>query len=118
MQLFRCPRLRTPKYDTGRHKGVFTLFAGGRFWLYLEVTGVFRHALQLYDVLLGYLVLFSQVIFPCFLSDVCNSKLLMGGLYHILPKFDQIYVAVLTFSPFFCAVTFITTLLLIVCALR
>ena len=111
------PRLRTPKHDTGRHKGVFTLFAGGQFWLYLEVTGVFRHALQLYDVLLGYLLLFSQVIFACFLSDVCNSKLLVGGLYHILPKFDHIFVAGITFFPFFFADT-ITTLLLIVCALR
>ena len=25
-----------------------------------------------------------------------------GGLYHLLPKFEHIFVAVITFSPFFC----------------
>ena len=41
-----------------------------------------------------------------------------GGLYHFPPKFEHIFVAVITFFPFFCADTFITNLLLIVCALR
>ena len=40
------------------------------------------------------------------------------GLHHLLPKFEHIFVAVITFPPFFCANTFITSLLLIVCALR
>ena len=40
------------------------------------------------------------------------------GRYHLLPKFEHIFVAVITFSPFFCADTFITSVLLIVCALR
>ena len=42
----------------------------------------------------------------------------MEGLYHLLPKFEHIFVAVITFPPFFCADTFIASLLLIVCALR
>ena len=34
------------------------------------------------------------------------------------PKFEHIFVAVITFFPFFCANTFDTSLLLIVCAIR
>ena len=34
------------------------------------------------------------------------------------PKFEHIFVAVITSPPFFCAGTFITSLLLIVCGLR
>ena len=41
-----------------------------------------------------------------------------GGLSHLPPKFEHIFVALITFPPFFCADTFITSLLLIVCALR
>ena len=42
----------------------------------------------------------------------------LGGL-HLKPlKFEHIFVAVITFPPFFCADTFDTSLLLIVCALR
>ena len=41
-----------------------------------------------------------------------------GGLHMKPPKFEHIFVAVITFFPFFCANTFDTTLLLIVCALR
>ena len=41
-----------------------------------------------------------------------------SGLHLKPPKFEQILVAVITFSPFFCANTFDTNLLLIVCALR
>ena len=42
----------------------------------------------------------------------------MGGLDHLLPKFEHIFVAAITFPPFFCAATFDTSMLLIVCALR
>ena len=42
----------------------------------------------------------------------------MGGLDHLLPKFEHIIVAAITFSPFLCVDTFDTSLLLIVCALR
>ena len=41
-----------------------------------------------------------------------------GGLHLKPPKFEHIFVAVITFPPFFCANTFDTSLLLIVCALR
>ena len=41
-----------------------------------------------------------------------------GGLDHLLPKFEHIFVAVITFPPFFCADIFDTSLLLIVCAFR
>ena len=41
-----------------------------------------------------------------------------GGRHQKSPKFEHIFVAVITFSPFFCANTFDTSLLLIVCALR
>ena len=41
-----------------------------------------------------------------------------GGLHQLLPKFEHIFVAVINFVPFFCADTFDTSLLLIVCALR
>ena len=34
------------------------------------------------------------------------------------PKFEHIFVAVITFSPFFCANNYYISLLLIVCALR
>ena len=43
---------------------------------------------------------------------------LRGRLSYISPKFEHIFVAVITFSPFFCADTFNNSLLLIVCALR
>ena len=43
---------------------------------------------------------------------------LKGGLHLKPPKFEHIFVAVITFFPFFCANTFDTSLLLIVCALR
>ena len=43
---------------------------------------------------------------------------LRGGLSHIPPKFEYLFVAVITFSLFFCADTFNTSLLLIVCSLR
>ena len=46
---------------------------------------------------------------------ITSSK---GGLSHLPPKFEHIFVAVITFPPFFCADTFDTSLLLIVCALR
>ena len=38
-------------------------------------------------------------------------------LSHLPQKFEHIFVAVITFPPFFCADTFDTSLLLIVCAL-
>ena len=41
-----------------------------------------------------------------------------GGLQLKSQKFEHIFVAVITFPPFFCANTFDTSLLLIVCALR
>ena len=42
-----------------------------------------------------------------------------GGLPHLPPKFEHIFVAVITSPPlFFCADIFDTSLLLIVCALR
>ena len=42
-----------------------------------------------------------------------------GGLYRNPPQFEHIFVAVITPPhPFFCAVTFDTSLLFIVCALR
>ena len=56
--------------------------------------------------------------------DYCDKKLIFtfmqfkGRLYHLLPKFEHIFLAVIIFFPFFCADTFITSLLLIVCALR
>ena len=56
----------------------FTSLAGSLFWQYLEVTGVFRHnviTLQVYDVLLNFLLLFSHVIVASLLSEVCNSEL-------------------------------------------
>ena len=40
-----------------------------------------------------------------------------GGRHLKSPKFEHIFVAVITFSPFFCANTFDTRLLLIVCVL-
>ena len=43
---------------------------------------------------------------------------LKGGHSLKPPTFEHIFVAVITFSPFFCADTFITSLLLIVCGLR
>ena len=46
----------------------------------------------------------------------CQMILKQGGLDHLPPKFEHIFVVVITFSPFFCADTFITSLLLIVCA--
>ena len=46
------------------------------------------------------------------------SILFKGGLHHLPPKFEDIFVAVITFPPFFCADTLNTSLLLIVCALR
>ena len=44
-----------------------------------------------------------------------RSLILKGGHDHLPPKFEHIFVAVITFSPFFCADTLITSLLLIVC---
>ena len=41
-----------------------------------------------------------------------------GGRHLKPPKFEHIFVAVITFPPFFCANTIDTSLLLIVCALR
>ena len=41
-----------------------------------------------------------------------------GGLSHFPPKFKNIFVVVITFSPFFCANNYYTSLLLILCALR
>ena len=46
------------------------------------------------------------------------AVVIKGGIHHLLPKFEHIYVAVITFLPFFCADTFDNSLLLIVCALR
>ena len=43
---------------------------------------------------------------------------LKRGIYLKPPKFEHIFVAVITFSPFFCADTFDIILLLIMCALR
>ena len=43
---------------------------------------------------------------------------LKGGPIPEITKFEHIFVAVITFFPFFCANTFYTSLLLIVCALR
>ena len=43
---------------------------------------------------------------------------LMGGLHLKPPKFEHIYSCHNFFPPFFCANTFDTNLLLIVCALR
>ena len=51
-------------------------------------------------------------------NNVPNVVKLRGGLHHLLPKFEHIFVAVITFPPFFCADTFDTSLLLIVGALR
>ena len=48
-------------------------------------------------------------------SISCTYK---GGLHLKPPKFEDIFVAVITFFPFFCANIFDTSLLLIVCALR
>ena len=41
-----------------------------------------------------------------------------GGLHLKPPKFEQKFVAVITFPPFFCADTFDTNLLIIVSSLR
>ena len=41
-----------------------------------------------------------------------------GALHLKPPKFEHIFVAVITSPPFFCADTFDTSLLLIVCSLR
>ena len=43
---------------------------------------------------------------------------LWGGLYLKPPKFGHIFVVVITFISFFCADTFDTNMLPIVCALR
>ena len=45
-------------------------------------------------------------------------KWFKGGLYLKPTKFEHIFVAVITFFLFFCANTFDTILLLIVCALK
>ena len=42
----------------------------------------------------------------------------MGGIHLKPPKFEHMFVAAITFFPYFCANTFNTSLLLIVCALR
>ena len=44
--------------------------------------------------------------------------LIAGDLDHLLPKFEHIFVAVITFPLFFCTDTFYTSLLLIVFAFR
>ena len=51
-------------------------------------------------------------------AEADKNQVIVGGLSHLPPKFEHIFVAVITFPPFFCADTFITSLLLIVCALR
>ena len=59
-------------------------------------------------------------IFHLFMTMMIPPLILpfKGSLEHIPPKFEHIFVAVITFPPFFCADTFITSLLLIVSALR
>ena len=52
----------------------------------------------------------------CDIQHFCH--ICYGWLYHLLPKFEHIFVAVITFPPFFCADSFTLSLLLIVCALR
>ena len=48
-----------------------------------------------------------------------NCGFSQGGLSHRPPKFEHIFVVVITFSPFLlCANNYYTSLLLIVCALR
>ena len=47
----------------------------------------------------------------------CRRPLVKGGRY-LEPKIWTQFVAVITFSPFFCANNYYTSLLLIVCALR
>ena len=49
---------------------------------------------------------------------LCDDTDNGGGLHLKPPKFEHIFAAVITFFPFFCANTFDTSLLLIVCALR
>ena len=47
------------------------------------------------------------------------AKVARVGILHLKPpKFEHIFVALITFPPFFCANTFDTSLLLIVCALK
>ena len=47
------------------------------------------------------------------------SNVHKGGLSHFPPKFKNIFVVVITFSPFLlCKNNYYTSLLLIVCALR
>ena len=50
-------------------------------------------------------------------TTIC-TRLKRGGLDHSPPKFEHKFVAVINFFPFFCADTFITSLLLIVGASR
>ena len=46
----------------------------------------------------------------------CRPPQTRGGIYLKRPKYEHIFVAVITFPPFFCADTFDNNLLLIVCA--
>ena len=61
-------------------------------------------------------------IFYIFFVTESKLKIFKGGLYLKPPKLEHIFVAVITSPPppppFFCADTFDTSLLLIVCALR
>ena len=51
-------------------------------------------------------------------QSLCGCHLYLGRLSHLPPKFENIFVAVITFSPFFCANNYYSSLLVIVCALR
>ena len=55
---------------------------------------------------------------PVWYGCPITHQLVKGGLTHFHPKFEHIFVVVITFSPFFCANNCYTSLLLIVCALR
>ena len=48
----------------------------------------------------------------------CSFRQYGGRLQHLLPKLEHIFVAIITPPPFFCADTYDTCMLLIVCALR
>ena len=48
----------------------------------------------------------------------CIHNMIKGGLSLKQPQFEQLYIAIITFFPFFYVDIFDTNLLLIVCALR
>ena len=51
-------------------------------------------------------------------NNIWHVLVLCGGQHGVHGYSQHIFVAVITFPPFFCANTFDTSLLLIVCALR